>query len=354
MVAGATAACGGDSGTSLPACTGHERAWTVSPVDLGALSELTPLGNLNPPSHTFPTDHFYFYVDQARGAQAIVSPGDLTLTVFQSTRYVVSPFRQGEADYALTLQPCDEVRIELGHVETLDPALEAKVGAPGGCSMYSTADETVERCLADVDVPVAAGEVLGTGGVAAMTSGAVDFGVRDTRKSLTYANPDRVPYEAHVACPLDYFDPATRSSLEAAIKRTGEPRCGRIDFDVAATAAGIWVRSDIAPMDFVDGKGLALVRDTHDPSRLAISIGMLGTTADGQVLLGGAPGAPTNVDFPSVTPGSGAHCYDGFSTSVIALVELTDATHLRFEVTSAASCGGGPWALGAGAISLVR
>ncbi len=34
---------------------------TVTPLDMALVSSLVPLGSLNPPGHTFPTDHMYLY-----------------------------------------------------------------------------------------------------------------------------------------------------------------------------------------------------------------------------------------------------------------------------------------------------
>jgi hypothetical protein len=39
---------------------------TRSPVGLDSIASTTPLGNLNPPGHTLPTDHIYFYRAKAR------------------------------------------------------------------------------------------------------------------------------------------------------------------------------------------------------------------------------------------------------------------------------------------------
>src|SRR5438874_981636 len=67
------AACGGDStgptNTADPCTTGPSGSanaafsaagvFTVSPIPLSAISFVTPLGNLNPPNHVYPTDHIF-------------------------------------------------------------------------------------------------------------------------------------------------------------------------------------------------------------------------------------------------------------------------------------------------------
>ncbi len=39
--------------------------FTCSPVDTMYIRSATPLGNINPPGHTLPTDHIYFYLEGA-------------------------------------------------------------------------------------------------------------------------------------------------------------------------------------------------------------------------------------------------------------------------------------------------
>ncbi len=55
---------------------------TVSPIDIASIRDLTPLGNLNPPAHTHPTDHLYFYATftGTRVPIPILSPGDVVVS----------------------------------------------------------------------------------------------------------------------------------------------------------------------------------------------------------------------------------------------------------------------------------
>src|SRR5215510_6450023 len=47
--------------TLLPHCT-DAPSFDRSPVDLAQVTGVVPLGNVNPPGHTFPTPHMYFYL----------------------------------------------------------------------------------------------------------------------------------------------------------------------------------------------------------------------------------------------------------------------------------------------------
>jgi len=47
--------------SDLPQCPSDlSGLLTVSMIDIEYLASLTPLGNSNPPGHTFPVDHVYF------------------------------------------------------------------------------------------------------------------------------------------------------------------------------------------------------------------------------------------------------------------------------------------------------
>src|SRR5712672_3030835 len=75
-------ACSKDaSGPNLSglATCGPATLLTVTPMDLSDIREIAPLGNLNPPGHTFPTDHIYFYA-AAGPSVPIVAPGAIRIT----------------------------------------------------------------------------------------------------------------------------------------------------------------------------------------------------------------------------------------------------------------------------------
>ena len=62
----------------IPECS--DQVFTVSPVEVGLITNIDPLGALNPPGHTFPTDHLYFSSTSSGGrGPAIRAPGDVYL-----------------------------------------------------------------------------------------------------------------------------------------------------------------------------------------------------------------------------------------------------------------------------------
>ena len=67
-------------------------------------------------------------------------------------------------------------------------------------------------------------------------------------------------------------------------RRTQQPLCGKIDFDVAGTAQGDWVMSSMADDDMAQSYGLGLVKDNVDPSIYVVCIGNLGSAIDASEL----------------------------------------------------------------------
>ncbi|MBN2029589.1 hypothetical protein JW824_05035 [bacterium] len=53
----------GDDTVSGPNGPTGPITFTHAPVDTSKIAQATPLGNLNPPGHTFLTDHIYFYLN---------------------------------------------------------------------------------------------------------------------------------------------------------------------------------------------------------------------------------------------------------------------------------------------------
>jgi hypothetical protein len=75
-------ACGG-SGSSTGPTSGAPLSFTAAPIEPSTIQQIVPLGNLNPPDHTLPTDHIYIN-NRALGGppvapQPVVAPGDGTV-----------------------------------------------------------------------------------------------------------------------------------------------------------------------------------------------------------------------------------------------------------------------------------
>jgi len=312
-----TAACGGSPAPSTPSpppqappVAPASFAFTAAPVDPSLLQEIVPLGTMNPWGHTLPTDHLYFVLQS--GTAAIVAPAAGTI----------------------------EAAIDRGG--------DAKITVRASGFIYAI-DHVILRAGFTSGTAVQAGQPLGTS-----TSGVFDLGLANLNRPLPFLNPARYSRDTLYADgPLHYFDEPIRSALYARVRRAGDDRDGRIDYDEAGTLAGNWFDEDLPPERSSIGgdmsvgtRQLSFARDVYAPDRLRVSIGGLGMTG----LWAVQPGAP---DFASITPASGVVVYRLFSpgepggpqgTQQIGslLVQLTDGAHLRVEAIAAAGTPASP------------
>ncbi len=322
--------------------------FSVAPVDLSGLSDLgiTPLGNLNPPAHTNPTPHLYFYIKHGNsgtvaGNVPVYAPGDMVISSVISSTNSASAI----PGYSITFYPCDKVQGYFNHMTTVSAKLKTAFdSATGSCTTYSTGGQTYTRCGRAINVTVKAGEQIGTAGDPASPVSAMDFGLFDTRVTpLVFANNARIQADTkgfdqfHIVCAIDYYDDVTKAQLLAKLDRiaTALPLCGTFDQDKAGTAQGSWHISSAAAPVQGDEDNLALVHDTHDPSIPVFSVGNstlgVGTWSYTTALAG-----VINRDFADITPDGKTYCMA--VSGGIFILKLTDATTLQIEKQPAASC----------------
>lgn len=357
-----------------------------SPLNGSDYTAVVPLGNLNPSGHVFPTSHLYFAL------QRDPSSADLTrkAPVFSPAHSWVVDVAVVEhlsekppyTDYNLRLSPCRQFFDSFWHVSALSQALLDAIDAAGDgdCLTYGTGGQDYKYCELHLAVEVQAGEQIGTaGGLPGQYM--LDFGAFDARIApLPFAgiarhhrDPDGVDV-LHVVCPVDYFDAATRSGLEARLgrsdgkeMRTAEPRCGTVMQDLPGTAQGIWYVTGTVD-EYPEDPHLALVHDNVDPTVATFSVG---TSIPG-LASQAYPFRPTtsalvNRDFADITADGHIYCFDstaGLATwrsngrslakGSIVLAALTSATTLRIEHQAKTACGSGPWAFGSGAVDFER
>lgn len=351
----------------LPSCRPGEPVLTYSPIALGDLLSVGPLGHVAPPPHTFPSDHMYF-LHRPGEVVPVVSPADLVVVSVASQEILSAD--PPATDYVLRLRPCREFQLTFGHVKTLSHAFAAKLGPVdlSHCMTYRSGAATARQCSMDTHIALVAGELIGTAGV--------DVGAMDARVSpLDYANAARYSPAAdgvdvrHTVCPLEYFAPTLREQLRARVVGTSsagnQPTCGAVMQDVAGTAQGRW---------FVKGSGsdppedhqLALVYDNdHGTPYQVFSVGM---STGGSGLSAGvyyfapASSGKVNRGFEGVTADGSIYCYDGFvafdsgqAIPQVVLVQLDSPTTLRIEKLPGAACSAlSPWAFDGNATDFER
>ncbi len=361
-IAAVVLACSKDSTgpdlSGLPSC-GPATLLTTTPIALADIREIGPLGNLNPPGHTFPSDHIYFYPTIGPGVP-VASPGKVRVT------QVLLQKRTGGGqpefdDYGMDFYPCPNQHFYFGHVSTLTASLLAKVGAlDGSCDQpYQTGGFTFVQCRKTVKVDLADAEAIVTAG--GPGQGALDLGLVDMDMApLAYVDPGRQTGAGgvHAACPVDYFVTSVRDSLRArmavnGIHRVIAPVCGSVMQDVANTAQGRWFFDATTNEDH----HLGLVHQNWDPTIGAFSIGTsIPATASTVLMFTPAAAGRVNRDFNLVSADGNIYCYQLTNSSGHVFVQLTGATQLKIEVFgTGATCGDSTtWSFGANAATFAR
>ncbi|TSC96923.1 MAG: Uncharacterized protein CEN88_254 [Candidatus Berkelbacteria bacterium Licking1014_2] len=313
------------------------------------------MGNLNPPGHTFPTDHIYFYL--ANNIQPpLYSPGDLTITEIG----VGGNLTQGISDYSITLQNCSEFEVYFLHVTSISTKLSDEFTSPFEWdNTYTTGGNTYRNYGKSVNISVSGGEQIGTvGGNPGQSS--FDMGAYDTRVTLNFANSGRwtIYNTIHTVCPIDYYSETLKSTLTAMFgdydgspKRTVEPVCGTVEQDVANTAQGAWFLKGTDNSWSGEDTHLALVHHNVNPNTPVFSVGnsLSASNLPKGVYEFSAQGSGLiNRDFDDVTSDNNIYCYqmDGqgwVEGSITILVQLSTSTILKIERGADSACGSGPW-----------
>ena len=294
----------------LPGVGAGPLVFRTSPIALDAIRWITPLGNLNPPAHTLPTDHIYFYFANPDAGE---SPLARRTDFFAPADGIVGQvFGTAGGDQKLWIQATTNVYYYVDHL---------------------TLEIPVER-----GTRLTAGQRLGSSGAAF----GIDLGVVNYGVTLTgFVNPSRyIDDTLHADGPLKYFSEPLRSQLYAKVQRIGGDLDGKIDYDVAGRLAGNWFDEQPGTMFMA-----SFVYDTYDPSQVRISIF---TFQSGASLFGTftiAAGDPLPRD---VSPANGIVRYNlipartgpplGFtSPTQRLLVQMVDDRRIQLEIVPVTS-----------------
>lgn len=253
-----TTAPGGLSGTF---------SFTRSPIDPSVIEYITPLGNLNPPGHTLPTDHIYFYhhLNHRSAPQ---------FDVFAPADGVVGTVMRGSDDQIYVWASSVHMYY-IGHV-ILD-------------GTFSTGQRITAGQRLGMTSPLAFG---------------LDLGLINNDITVPFISPARYSGNSlHGDAPLKYFTDPLKSQLYALVEGTGVNRDGQINYDRPGRLAGNWFHESLPVSETFTPAGwtrhLAFVRDNRDPSKICISVG--GIIID----FGVYTIAPNDPDPADVTPDMG-------------------------------------------------
>lgn len=268
--------------------------FTHAPVDTSKIAQATPLGNLNPPGHTFPTDHIYFYLNDPNLVE-VRAHGDGTVRSIYHNAW------------------SDDYRVELKHTETFYSYLDHIKNLP---------PEIVQGATVEV------GDLMGYGD---RSVSAVDLGVVDYDSTRNFIVPARYhDFSLYCADPYQYFEEDVRDALLAKNPRTVEPRGGKIDFDIDGALSGNWF-FETTPIDGATGiqaNHLAFVYDMIDPTIIRIAAGDTLELAPFNYRVNG-----NTPDPATVTTASGLVKYELMrSPTAVLLVEMQDARTIQVEV----------------------
>ncbi len=329
--------------------------FTVSPIEVSKIAEIITLGNLNPPGHTFPTDHIYFYPTRPPGnpdrpdVVNVYAPADLTVTNVVASRHVQANI----TDFNITFQPCRSLTVVFGHVSSLNTAVFGPTMDLSGWELlneYSTGGETYRISSRNFNITVKAGDLLGTAG-GNPGQWALDFGVYNANsRSALAANPSRWQYSNYLTavCPLSLYPPGPLlDNLVALVKRdkvAGEPYpWGTVMQDVAGTASGCWFFSgteDTYPED----PHLALVHSNLHPSKAVFSVGTsVPSLKSGVYEFTPQASGLLNRDFKDVVPDDRIYGFSVGGFSGVVILSLPDADTLYLEVLPGGSTSPSAW-----------
>ena len=225
----------GVSYQGLPAC--GMQPLIALPADISKLEQIAPLGNVDPPDHTLPTDHMYMMYPYGDATQKeLYAPADIVITSVSYSREIFNGTDRG-GDYRIDFYPCSELRLIYGHVDVLSEKIMSAIGTPeapgkGQCNNSKQTTSEITNCIWDVDIKLSAGELLGT-------SNGWDLWATYEGSKGGVLSPEYY-HNVDAVCPLDYWTSDLQTQLYSKVSRTAEPRCGEAYQDIRGTLQGGW------------------------------------------------------------------------------------------------------------------
>lgn len=288
---------------------------SASPLALETLVSGTPLGSLNPPGHTTPTDHVYLHFVDAYGGQQQANDC--------RARPVYAP-GAGVVMFILQTEAQGDTKLMVQMTKTF----------------YWYLDHVLPLAGIQLGTRVTAGQQIAT------TTGrcpSIDLGVIDTEQTAPgLLNLVRYGEQgSHAASPYRYFSEPLRAQLYAKVRLfEGVPadKDGRIGWGVAGSLAGDWFHASLsatAPANGPDGwpKSLSFAYDWYSGAP-RLSIG--GTLATPGVLALDAARGEAGRDPSLVGVAQGLTVYRGSAKVGLigdgwVLVQMLEAARIRIE-----------------------
>jgi hypothetical protein len=363
-----------DTSHGTASCQAGNAVFTTSPLPLSSVIGWVPLGSMEPPGHTFPTDHQYLYYANPG------SPGNTTLNVVAPSDLRIWMIYQdtGSAnEYSIWIQPCAQIIGRLGSITGLSSDLSAAAGAINqSCQTFGSSTQ----CQKALTYDVKAGQTIGT--INSSTEYALDWWLWDTRVTpIAFVDPaeftggpdtgfteaDIVPASAYYTAAMTPQIDAKLGSFDGTQQRTTAPVDGTIAVDVANTARGYWFNPSQAypPENYQ----VALAPDNIAPNTTeVISLGVSQanfSNGGGSGVRGSfTPLATGLIDraFETVTADGNTYCYNPLientaGQSGLIILQMPTAASLKIEVqalTGGSCASAQPWTFTANAVTYKR
>jgi len=213
--------------------------FTHFPIPENEIEWIIPLGNINNPEHAIPTDHMYFRGIRGAslpwgtmpGPHEIRAPADGFINWINWTTGYSHELGKSLDDFMVVIIHSNNFISVLGHVYDIDNSILEEAKRQGLKKGEDYGD------YMHVWIPVKAGQTIGraTGG---------DFGAYDKTVVLTgLIHPEKyktLDFFLHTVNPLDYYEENLREFLYQKCWRVGEPRGGKIDYDIPGRLIGNW------------------------------------------------------------------------------------------------------------------
>ena len=361
----------------LPACPADTSELFTKPfMDGDKPDYIVPLGNSNMEGHVVPVDHVYPKNNTYQEDTPVYAPGKLTLIWIENKQiFNANTDEKVAPDYQLNFAPCRGINLAFIHLtklsdklsealtqevdENCDTSQKIDFGTRNGAPIYYI------TCHPDFkQVTLEPGELIGYFGFQDTEKPQIgfDIGIYDyIRPALAFINPDRYYDDTvHTSCFTDYYTPELRAKynakfgsidqqkdgmMSAFIRRTTEPVCGQVMWDVAGTAAGDWFKNPVQKQNITDNDALVLIHDNIQPEMAKMS--MAGVTS---FVFTPIHSGTINREFSEVTADGKIYCYQSDNNIMNSdfdkegkpvtsgnskyLLQMVDEGHIKAEAQS--------------------
>lgn len=296
----------------LPPCTGTEQ-FTAEPVDLDIVREISPLGSLNPPGHTIPTEHTYLHLGEHDSGEvfSLHSPGQIYVTAISEDDDDIAA---GRREYYIEFSLCKDIGGYFNHVKELRGILKEEFDEVE-CEQWSHNPSNI--CYKNMFVKLEPGVEIGGVG---HQQGNFDIGGLDYRKKLNFINPSQYGEDGgqtvYKVCPYDFYVPEIKDQFYSLLNSVSEPKCGEVMQDIPGTLHGNWFAVDMAWTSSGSwDKQLSFAHSNYDHSIPIISIGGYFTDA-GVWEISPNDNGLINRRFEEVTADGKVYCYTGINPNL--------------------------------------